>query len=111
MQNTTNRLICQILHRFRKRQVIVFFHESDYIAALMAAEAVKHLLDPAYAEGRGFFIVKRTKSDVISSAFFQLHTLADDIHDIIGRAHLVHNFIRVIHPSSLCRLSAAAGVF
>ena len=77
----------------------------------MAAEAVKHLLDPAYAEGRGFFIVKRTKSDVISSAFFQLHTLADDIHDIIGRAYLVHNFIRVIHPSSLCRLSAAAGVF
>ena len=78
-------------HSFQKVHIVVLFHKGDDIAALMTAKAIVHLLWPGDRKRRGFLIVKGAKPHIIASRTLQLYTLADDIHNVVGSAHLIQD--------------------
>jgi hypothetical protein len=68
--------------------------EVDGIAAFAATETFVDLLAAGNGEGRGFFVVKRAKAEVIGAAFFQFHEGADDLDDVYPVEDLLYGVLR-----------------
>ncbi len=95
--------VCQYLHRFLKRSVLIFHQKCDHIAARPAAETVEDLLGLGYREGGRFFIMKRAQPEIIAPLLLYADITRDHINDIIFRSDLLDQFFRIIHiVLSLC---------
>ena len=72
----------QVLHRFGKRQPLVFHNETDGRAVCAATEAMVKLLARADGKRRGFLLVERTAGHIVRAAFLQRNLFIDDVDHI-----------------------------
>ncbi len=68
--------------------------KADGVAAASASEAFEDLLGRGYGERRGFFIMKRTKTEVIGAPFFQFHKTADNFRNVNAAEDLLYGLRR-----------------
>ena len=68
--------------------------KADGITASAAAKALKDFLGWRYSEGRRFFIVKRTKSEVVGSPLFEFHKATYDFRDVNSAEDLLYGLRR-----------------
>ena len=96
----------QLLHRFRKSQMLHIHQEGKDIPACLASEAVIQLRLPVHGEGGGLFPVKGTQAPVFPSVFLQRYISADDLHKIAPASQLIQPPCGISgrHPSHLLLL-------
>jgi len=64
--------------------------EADRIAAAAASEALIDLFSGRNGEGRGLFIMKRAKSEIIRASFLEFHETAHDVDNIEPSLYLLY---------------------
>ena len=72
-----------------KIDVLVILDEGKNIAALVAAETMKDLLEWIDVEAGALFLVERAKGDEIGSSPFQRDAGTDNVNNITGGADLL----------------------
>ena len=88
-------------HRIRKLQTLDLHHKADGTSTGAAAEAVENLLIRCDRKGCGFFVVKRTQSEIIASAFFERNVAGYQIDNITARIQLIQKALIDRHTASL----------
>jgi hypothetical protein len=93
----------QLLHRLRKRQLVVLDQEAERAAVGAAAEAMEELLVRADPERGRLFVVERAASLELAPGFLQRHAFADQLDDIGAADQLVDEALgnAAGHASSL----------
>ena len=89
--------LCQVAHRFGKRQVLGFHDEGEHVAAFPAAEAMPQLQGGVYLARRGFLVMKRAAQPEIATALLDRTRLAHDGHQVAGLANLLDILIADRH--------------
>ena len=72
----------------------------DHTAALVAAEAVVHLLVRRDGKGRCFFPVEGTEAEIVCAAPLELDILADDLLDWIPGNQLIQKCLWKRHANT-----------
>ena len=89
--------LCQVAHRFGKRQVLGFHDEGEHVAAFPAAEAMPQLQGGVYLARRGFLVMERAAQPEIATALLDRTRLAHDGHQVAGLADLLDILIADRH--------------
>ena len=87
----------QKAHRVHVGQALDVHDEVDDPAALVAAEAVVHLLVGGHGEGGRLFSVEGAEAEIIRAAALELHVLPDHLVDRIAGNQLVQKGLRKGH--------------
>ena len=79
----------QLLHRFRKAEVVVFHQEAHGVAGGAAAEAVVELLVRGDGEGGRLFLVEGAAGGIVAAGLLQRHAGIDQRHQIGAREQVL----------------------
>ena len=89
--------VCQHLQCFWKRIIFILHNKSDRIASCTAAKTVIHLLLRRHGKRRGFFIMERTKSEIVCPFLLKLYISRDHIYNVIPCPYFFYDIFRIIH--------------
>jgi hypothetical protein len=76
---------------------MILHPKGEEIAALLAPEAVKHLLGRADREGRSFFRVKGAQAHIALAGPLELNKLTDQFDDVHGPLDLFFGSLITVH--------------
>ena len=88
-------------HRVDEVEVVHGPHEADGVARLLAAEAVVHPVLGVDAERRGLLGMERAEAAPAPAHLLEQGVLADECHDVGGRADLSDLLVRYPHTRTV----------
>jgi hypothetical protein len=89
---------------------MILHPEGKEIAALLAPEAVEHLLGRAHRKGRRLFRVKGTEPHITLAGALELDKLADQFNDIHGPLDFFFGRLVIVHEPCPFALEEALGL-
>ena len=71
----------------------MFHQKTDRISTPATAKTLVYFLSRRYGKRRGFFVVKRTQSQVVCPSFFQFHKAPYDFYDVYTALNLLYGML------------------